>query len=43
MSIHEHALYSLHGVIIRDLCLEGDGYHHPDHLLSCNEIKELIE
>ena len=43
ISIHEHALYSSHGVIIRDLCLARDDYHHPEHLLSYNEIKELIE
>ena len=43
ISIHEHALYSSHGVITRDLCLARDDYHHPEHLLSCNEIKELIE
>ena len=43
ISIHEHALYSSHGVIIRDLCLARDDYHHPEHLLSRNEIKELIE
>ena len=43
ISIHEHALYSSHGVIIRDLCLARDDYYHPEHLLSCNEIKELIE
>ena len=36
---------SSHGVIIRDLCLARDDYHHPEHLLSCrpNEIKELID
>ena len=43
ISIHGHALYSSHGVIIRDLCLARDDYHHPERLLSCNEIKELIE
>ena len=43
ISIHEHALYSSHGVIIPDLCLARDDYHHSGHLLSCNEIKELIE
>ena len=43
ISIHEHALYSSHGVIIRDLCLAREDNHHPDHLLSCNEIKELIK
>ena len=43
ISIHEHALYSSHGVIISDLCLARDDYHHPEHLLSCKEIKELIE
>ena len=43
ISIHEHALYSSHGDIIRDLCLARDDYHHPEHLLSCNEIRELIE
>ena len=38
-------LYILHMVfvIIRNLCLARDDYHHPEHLLSCNEIKELIE
>ena len=43
ISIHEHALYSSHGVIIRYLCLARDDYYHPEHLLSCNEIKELIK
>ena len=43
ISIHEHALYSSHGAIIFYLCLARDDYHHPEHLLSCNEIKELIE
>ena len=43
ISIPEHALYSSHGDIIGDLCLARDDYHHPEHLLSCNEIKELIE
>ena len=44
ISIHEHALYSSHDVINRDLCLSRDhNYHHLVHLLSCIEIKELIE
>ena len=43
VSIYEHTLYSSHGVIIRDLCLAKNDYHHPEPLLSCNEIKELIE
>ena len=38
-----NTLCSSHGVIIRDLCLARDDYQHPEHLLSCNEIKELIE
>ena len=43
ISIYEHALYSLHGVIIGDFCLARDDHYHPEHLLSCNEINELIE
>ena len=42
-SVHEIAIYSSHGVIIRDLCLAKDGYHYPEHLLSCDEINELID
>ena len=30
-------------VLYMMLCLTRDDYHHPEHLLSCNEIKELIE
>ena len=38
-----YILHIIHGVIICDLCLARDDYHHPEHLLSYNEIKELIE
>ena len=32
-----------HGVTICDLRLARDDYHYLEHLLSCNEVKELIE
>ena len=32
-----------YGVIIIDLYLEGDNYHHLAQLLSCSEFNELIE
>ena len=31
ISIHEHVLYSSHGVIICDSCLAKDDDHHPEH------------
>ena len=43
ISTHENLLHSVHGTIIRDLCLARDNYYQSTHLFSHAEIIMLIE
>ena len=43
MSNHNKSLYSVHGTIIRDLCLTRDNHYQSPHLLSYTEIVMIIE
>ena len=38
MSNLDNSLYSVHGTIIRDLCLARDNHYQSPHLLSYTEI-----
>ena len=43
MSNQHNLLYSAHGTIICDLCLESDNHYQSPHLLLYTEIVMLIE